>query len=407
MTPRLTIVLPLKGRPLFTLRFLWHANYARMPYRFLIADGEVRRPLSDILENAGEHFPELDIEYVRYPDDTSFSRYFAKMHDAAQRVRTPYVMLADNDDLLAPAGIERAIDFLDSHPDYVCCGGGIAGFSVKTPPVAPLGMLLGPLSRLSYRYAPDSTPDDIDANSALARALAAFRSQWIFYAVHRTPAQETVWKEIAEMDLTGLHLMERFCAMRTLTLGKARVDQTVISYFKQADTSLGGHWSASEADASRSFVYHLLRSRFTSDFAAIAERISHVVVDAESGNVEEAAEQVRLVAEPWLEYLIRSHYGGLQRLRALRNQVLRLRSWLKARYRSSVVLDCREIRKRLQRNGAADEYLAAFQSDLAGMEETLSGREFHGFLARVPAVMTPYLNPRGSEAPGGAVVRPA
>jgi glycosyltransferase domain-containing protein len=386
VTSRLTIVLPLKGRPLFTLRFLWHANRARIPFRFLIADGEVRLPLSDILENASKHFPELDIEYVRYPDDTNFSRYFAKMHDAVRRVRTPYVMLADNDDFLAPAGIEHAIEFLDSHADYVCCGGGIAGFSVKTPPVASLGMLLGPLSRLNYRYAPDSTPADIYANSALARALSAFRSQWIFYAVYRTPAQEIVCKEIAELDLGGLHLMERFCAMRTLTLGKARVDQTVISYFKQADTSLGGHWSASEADASRSFVYHLLRSRFTSDFAAIADRISHVVVEAEGGNIEDAAEHVCSVAEPWLEYLIRSHYGGLERLRALRNQVLRLRSWLRARYRSSVTSDYRQIRQRLRRNGAAEEYLAAFQLEFARMEETLKGEHIRGFLAQLPGV---------------------
>lgn len=387
MTPRLTIVLPLKGRPLFTLRFLWHANRARMPFRFLIADGEVRPPLSEILQNAGEHFPELDIEYVRYPDDTSFSRYFAKMHDAVRRVRTPYVMLADNDDLLAPAGIERATTFLESHADYICCGGGIAGFSVKTPTAAPLGMLLGPLGKLSYRYAPDSTPDDIDAKSALDRALSAFRSQWIFYAVYRTPAQEIIWREIAEMDLSGLHLMERFCAMRTLTLGKARVDQSVISYFKQADASPAGHWSASEADASQSFVYHLLRSRFSSDFAAIADRISHVVVEADGRNVEEASEQVCLVAEPWLEYQIRSHYDGLDKLRALRNRVSRLRSWLRARYQSAVTLDYRNIRQKLRRNGAAEEYIATFQSELARMEETLKGEHIREFLAKLPGVM--------------------
>jgi glycosyltransferase domain-containing protein len=383
--PRLTIVLPLKGRPLFTLRFLWHANRVRMPFRFLIADGEVRPPLSDILENAAKHFPELDIEYVRYPDDASFSRYFAKMHDAMRRVRTPYVMLADNDDLLAPAGIERAMEFLDSHADYVCCGGGIAGFSVKTFASDPLGMPLGPLSRLNYRYAPDSTPDDINASSALERAVSAFRSQWIFYAVYRAPAQEIVWREIAEMDLSTLHLMERFCAMRALTLGKARVDQTAISYFKQADASPAGHWSASEADASGSFVYHLLRSRFSSDFAAIAERVSDAVVEADGGTAEEAMEHVRSAAEPWLEYLIRSHYGGLERLRALRNAV-RLRSWLKARYRSSITLDYRNIRQRLRRNGAAEDYLAAFQSELAWMEETVKGEHIRCLLAQLPGV---------------------
>ena len=34
-------------------------------------------------------FPNIDVEYIRYPDDTDFGRYFAKMTDALQRVRTP------------------------------------------------------------------------------------------------------------------------------------------------------------------------------------------------------------------------------------------------------------------------------------------------------------------------------
>src|SRR5690242_16536738 len=144
VSPRLTILLRLKGRPLFTLRFLFHANRARMPFRFLVADGEVRPPLCDILDNAAKYFPNIDIAYLRYPDDTSLSRFYAKMHDALGRVSTPYVMLADNDDFLGPAGLERAMKFLDSHPDYVCCGTGIAGFSVHASRRAPLGLLAGP-----------------------------------------------------------------------------------------------------------------------------------------------------------------------------------------------------------------------------------------------------------------------
>ena len=50
MTQRLTIVMPLRGRPLFTLRFLWHANAARLPYKFILADGEVRPELSRLLD---------------------------------------------------------------------------------------------------------------------------------------------------------------------------------------------------------------------------------------------------------------------------------------------------------------------------------------------------------------------
>ena len=61
---RLTIVLPLKGRALFTLRFLWHANKVRLPYRFLIADGQVDPVLAELLEMPHVLFPNIDVEYI-------------------------------------------------------------------------------------------------------------------------------------------------------------------------------------------------------------------------------------------------------------------------------------------------------------------------------------------------------
>lgn len=114
VSPRLTIVLPLKGRHLFTLRFLWYANKARLPHRILIADGQVHEAVARHLENSRETFPNLDVEYVRYPNDTGYRQFFAKMSDVVRRVRTPYAMLADNDDFLGSYGIERALDFLDA-----------------------------------------------------------------------------------------------------------------------------------------------------------------------------------------------------------------------------------------------------------------------------------------------------
>src|SRR5437763_4046704 len=94
----LTILLAVKGRHLHTLRFLWHANRCRMPYHFLVADGAACEPLARLLENAGAIFPDLSIEYVRYPDDVDYQAYFRKLTDAASRVRTEYVMQVDNDD---------------------------------------------------------------------------------------------------------------------------------------------------------------------------------------------------------------------------------------------------------------------------------------------------------------------
>ena len=203
VTPRLTIVLPLKGRHLFTLRFLWHANRARLPFRFLVADGEVHPVLAKLLEIPRLSFPDLDLEYIRYPDDVDFKHYYAKMADVFQRVRTPYVKIADNDDFLASAGLECCLDFLDAHPDYVCCSGGIGGFSLRASPRDSGELVIGALNRLAYHCSPHDRAVDLNSPSATERVVAGLRNTWNFYAVFRAPAFALMWKEAREIDLTN------------------------------------------------------------------------------------------------------------------------------------------------------------------------------------------------------------
>ncbi len=290
MTPRMTIVLPLKGRYLFTLRFLWHANKVGLPYRFLIADGQVHPALAAILENAKAVFPALDIDYVRYPDDADFSQFYLKMSDAVARVRTPYAMLADNDDFLVRSGIERSLDFLDAHPDYVCCGGGLAGFSVYCGLGNRDNGLTGQPNRYAYRYTVHDRSADFSSESAVERLRAGSRNWWTYYAVYRTPALAAMCREIVEIDFSDLQLHEFYCAMRTMTLGKARSEAATIAYMRQYGTSM-------QASLRKDWVHHLLRSRFTSDFAALVERISAQAAAADGGdaaaNCRDAARDLR------------------------------------------------------------------------------------------------------------------
>jgi len=374
MTPRLTILLPLKGRRLFTLRFLWHANKARLPYRFLIADGQVHPALADLLEGSRELFPELDIEYVRYPDDADFVRFFAKMSSATQRVRTPYVMLADNDDFLAMSAIEGSLDFLESHPEYVCCGGGIAGFSVYSPMHDPLGGLLGPLNKIAYRYAPYDRSRDFNSPSMTERVVAGLRHSWIYYAVFRAEAQATMWREALDMNLSDLQLLDRFCMMRALSLGKARSDPSAIAYLRQYQTSMGGAFT-------RDWVHHLLRSRFSSDFATIIDRLSRLAAEADGGDQMAIAERLRAGVEPWLRDFLRLNYGlsGTAR-QYLRERMPGLLIWLKKRRRVSVGFERRALFDTLAKDGASQNYLTAFRREFVLIEEVLAGRECRDFL---------------------------
>lgn len=381
MTPRLTVVLRLKGRPLFSLRFLAHANRIRMPFRFLVADGEARPPLVDILENSRETFPNLDIDYIRYPDDTNFNRFYEKMYDALRRVTTPYVMMADNDDFLAPAGIKCAMEFLDLHPDYVCCGGGIAGFSVHAPLNAPLGVLVGPINKISYRYAPNDRSDDYNSSSVADRVIAGLSNTWGYYGVFRTPALSLIWDEVREMAPSSLQLVERYCAMRALTLGKARSDPAVIGYWRQYWTSSGVHWSSSGNVPSREWIHHLIRNDFNGDFTEILERISGVAAAADAGDKSEIKERVRERCALWLRNVLINSYGGMAVIRRIvRTRAPWLVDWLKQRRRISVAFERGAIRNKLRRNGATPEYLERYAGEMAAMNEVLNGDAFRVFL---------------------------
>jgi glycosyltransferase domain-containing protein len=386
VTPRLTIVLPLKGRHLFTLRFLWHANKARLPYRFLIADGEVHPELAKLLEHSRKTFPDLDIEYIRYPDDVDFKRYYAKMADALERVRTPYVKVVDNDDFLAPAGLECCTDFLDAHSDYICCSGGIGGFSLRTSQRDSFDIVTGAVNKLTYRFSPHDRYIDLNATSATERVLAGLRNTWSHYAIFRAPILALIWKEIIEINSTNLQLAERFLTMRALTIGKARSDPSFFSYLRQHWTSLQLHWTASQSAVRRDFVYYLLRSRFTEDVANVLDRISHRLAELDGGNPDEIAERLRVPLEQWVRELISLDFGVSATLRwRLRTHAPWLVAWLKGRRRPSVIWERKDIVNKLRKHGATPAYVEKFKRELAQIEDVLTGRQFNEFLGeRLP-----------------------
>jgi glycosyltransferase domain-containing protein len=393
MTRRLTIVIPLRGRPLFTLRFLWHANAARLPYKFIIADGEVGPELSRLLDDSPKLFPHLDVDYIRYQDDTDFARYFAKMTDALARVQTPYVMLADNDDFLAFAGLERSLDFLDRHPDYVCCGGGIGGFAVYARKFPWLGGLRGPLNKLAYRYMPYDRSLDVGSGSAAERLAQGLRNSWSYYAVFRSPALQTIWREVAEMNLSDLQLHEKYCAMRTLTLGKARSDPATIAYFRQ-------YWTTLRSAFAKDWAHHLVRSRFSTDFAEILARISREAAAADGVDESALAEDLRNNIISWFGDFLRRNYGPYAALRRwLRHNAPDVLEWVKTRRRYTVAFDRRSVLAKLRRNGAPEEYLSAFGKELAQIEDVVYGSAFADFIGLYVPLLVPEAAQKAVEMP--------
>ena len=68
-------------------------------------------------------------EYIRYPFDASLDDYLNKFENVISRVKTEYILLADNDDFYLLGCIPELIAFLDSHSD-VTARGQLVNFEV-------------------------------------------------------------------------------------------------------------------------------------------------------------------------------------------------------------------------------------------------------------------------------------
>jgi hypothetical protein len=283
-------------------------------------------------------------------------------------------MVADNDDFLAATGIERSMDFLDGHPDYVCCGGGLAGFSVYSGLHDPNYGLVGRPNRYAYRYTIHDSSLDFGSSSAVERLRAGSRNWWSYYAVYRTGALATIWRESEEIDFSDLQLFEFYCAMRALTLGKARSDGSTIGYLRQYGTSM-------QSSLKKDWVHHLLRSRFTSDFATLVDRISEQAATADGVERAPVAEMLRRICENWLREFLRVYYGSLQTVKqALRDYTPAFINWLKRRRRYFVRKERTRLFAKLLADGASQPYVAAFGHELETIENVLTGAEFSDFV---------------------------
>jgi len=377
--PRLTILLPLKGRHLHTLRFLWHANRVRLPYHFLIADGEVHPAIADLLKEPLAVFPNLSIDYVRYPDDVDYSLFYKKMADAAARVRTPYVMQADNDDFPIASGIDHCIERLDANPEFASYGGGIGGFRLQPNADPTLRHVVGAVESVAFRFMGEYLPEHYTGATAGERVRQAFeKTHTFYYNVFRSQHLAAITRELAELDFTDLQLHEIYFGMRAKTFGMACSDGTVVSYFRQGGT-------ATVVDFRVDWVSHLLRSRYTSDFANLLNRIAAVIEHVDRNGDPGVSEAIRTLYADRLRGQLRDTF----RPPARPPMKMALKSWLLSQLSP-------QYRRKRQRNavlrelagvGASEQYLSTFDGEWAEVEATLDGDDFVEFVkSRAPAL---------------------
>ena len=200
-------MLPAYGRSRFTERCVDHL--VKLPFRVQLDEGPRLLPFD----------------------------YWARISEAVERVSTPYAMLCDNDDF-PTEDLGFCLGFLERNPDYVCCSGRIQGVWLWPDQLA------GPWSAVTAQYSPYDTPADYGQVTVNERVLAGFANSWSYYAVYRTEVLRQIWRGVTAMNFTNLQVHEKFCAMRALTLGKAKCFSTYTTLYRQHGTGSATPWNS-------------------------------------------------------------------------------------------------------------------------------------------------------------------
>lgn len=382
---QLTILLTLKGRHLFTLRWLWHANRINLPFRIFIADGEVHPTIARLIEDHSV-FPNLLIEYHRY-DDRTYSDFYQKLNDAFSKITTPYVMLSDNDDFLFPSGVIRSLDYLERSSDYVCAGGGVAHFETEDEK-KEYSNLSGTIGKLWYQQSKAYQSFDLDHSLASERVLDVYAGSYtVHYNVYRLETLRCIASEQVKYNFSRLESSELFWKLRTATLGKLKSDPSCISYFRQRGTSLN-------PVQKHDFINILSASAYLDEIQMVGKFIASNIAQKDHIDADVIEEELdQRATERLREQLIQvlGWRAGVRRyfkkyLPELLFHRLRLVSDRIRSGKSSATggrpISREQMFKLMGDVGASEKFVNEQQNELAEIESTLLGREVLAFIHR-------------------------
>ena len=263
MENSLTLLLTLKGRSLFTLRWMYYANKIKLPYHIYIADGEVNPKLEKILQSK-ESFPHLSYEYHKYKD-LSLPDFYFKVLDSLKKIKTRYVQMCDNDDFIFTSGVNLSLRFLEKNTDFVCAQGRVAGFSLNKNKTYP--NLSGKISKITPLYSKNYSRALFSSNIALERTLDVIKNyKCIYYAVYQTNVLQKIAQEIVHTPFSHSGIHERFIAYRAASFGKIAINHSYTSYIRQYGTS-------NRTENPYDWVDQLIDSNFTKDHTSMIEHL--------------------------------------------------------------------------------------------------------------------------------------
>jgi glycosyltransferase domain-containing protein len=292
---QLTVLVPLKDRASFTLRLMAYADRVAFPFRIFLADGgSDDRAERALAEPAA--FARVRYEYRRYPTDTSYGTYWAKLADALDRIQTPFVALVDNDDFLVASGAQAAVEFMARHDDYASCGGQCAIFWIA-PSRSDEGEPLCYGRRVMWKCSLDPRSLDQDTARERIRGHSLRATHPVYYHVRRTSDLKRHAETVRDLDLKDPFLIERLLFFLTAIDGKT----------KQLDgLYIARQWNAPGSDslahqaAYGDWLGRMLVPSWSDDFNKFVDVAASALASEDGLSLEDARRTVVALYRLWL-----------------------------------------------------------------------------------------------------------
>lgn len=237
---KLSVVLPLKGRKVFSKRWLEYHSKIGMPWKIYISDADQNSEIPDMIRpymDKNGLFIEYSAPDIHQSDnEQGHVLLFKRLLYLLKKVDSPYVIFAHNDDFILPSGVKESIRFLENNKDYVSCGGAFLGINAINRKFH--------VCREAYSY--DWTglkfiypPLVIDHCSPLDRFIFLIQNYSpTWFSVHRTKELSECFQAAIDLEISDALVIEIFQALYMNVQGKTYQDYFCATYLRQLDNSM-------------------------------------------------------------------------------------------------------------------------------------------------------------------------
>lgn len=212
----LTLILLVHDNTKFPERWIEYANFIKLPYKIYIADGGKTNLFNQYI-NKNLINLNLDIDYIKYDHEKNFTDYYKKSYDILSKVKTPYVLICSDDDFVLPSGIDQALNFLNSNPDYSSARGEILG--IKFYKYSNQEKTYGFDYEITTHSSQVST--NLEHENIEERLFSHLKNfQITFFDIHKTKDLQFAYQKLLELNPEAYILHEFITSGFTVLKGK-------------------------------------------------------------------------------------------------------------------------------------------------------------------------------------------